>query len=77
MAEPRALRPIDIVNMTDVELEALRHELGEEQYRRKCRESLSGHQGCDQGNTPHDEHGYDTYGHDGKPLRVTWKKKED
>lgn len=68
---------IELEAMTDTELEDLRSRVSEEQYGRKCKEYLPGFQSCDQGSTPHDVHGFDTYGHQGQPLRVTWQKKEN
>lgn len=77
MAEPSALRPIDISTMSDEDLENLRSSISQEQWKRKCPEFLPGSQGCDQGATPHDEHGFDRYDNNGVLMRITWKKKED
>lgn len=68
---------MDLSGMTEEELETLRREVSEEQLSRQCPEFLSGHQSCDKGRHPHDEHGYTTWRRDGQgQIRITWKAVE-
>lgn len=60
--------------LPETELDDLSKRVLDEQLSRRCQEFLSGHQSCDKGREPHDEHGYTVWRHDGRGrVRVTWK----
>jgi hypothetical protein len=65
---------MDLSDMTEEDLEALQRKVSDEQSNRRCPEFLPGHQSCDKGRSPHDEHGY-TMWHPMRPgrIRITWK----
>lgn len=66
---------MDLGSMTDAELEALGDQVSDERVSRRCPEFLPGHQSCDRGRTPHDEHGYTAWRHNGRgKIRITWKE---
>lgn len=67
----------DLESMTKAELEELEAQLVQERRSRECQEFLPGHQSCDMGSKPHDEHGYTTWHHNGRgKIRITWKAVE-